>query len=149
MFHNLTFIYLYDKIFQCPTFHLSMVRVSMTLNTLIRPTLHIQLIKKRCWTIQNIFQGANNNRPNVNLNTSDPIFKTLNILKFNHLFELNCKLFMHSFYNNKLPSCFSEMIKKSVSTRTNNIVANICKKSNLRHLPKYILPKLWNSIKIS
>ena len=85
------------------------------------------------------------NRSKYN-STSDPIFKELNILKFNHLFELNCKLFMHSFYNNKLPSCFSEMFKKSVSTRTNNIVANICKKSNLRHLPKYILPKLWNSM---
>lgn len=78
--------------------------------------------------------------------SSEPIFKELNILKFNHLFELNCKLFMHAFYNSKLPPCFSEMFKKSVSMRTNNVVTNICKKSNLRHLPKYILPKLWNSM---
>ena len=77
---------------------------------------------------------------------TNPIFKKLNILKFNDLFDLNCKLFMHSSVHNKLPSCFESMFKKSNSLRTNNIALQTCKKSSLRNLPSFILPSKWNSL---
>ena len=77
---------------------------------------------------------------------TNPVFKKLNILKFNYLFDLNCKLFMHYFVHNKLPSCFESMFKKSNSLRTNNIALQICKKSSLRNLPSFILPSKWNSL---
>jgi len=93
--------------------------------------------QKKC--IRNI------NKSKYNSHTG-PIFKKLNILKFHDLFDLNCKLFMHSFVHNKLPSCFGSMFSKSNSLRTNNIVLQICKKSSLRNLPSFILPSKWNSL---
>jgi len=87
----------------------------------------------------------NMSRSTYNANT-DSIFKKLDILKFNDLFEFNCNIFMHSFYHGRLPPCFSNMFQKSISTRTNNIVTKLCKKSSLHKFPAHFLPKLWNSL---
>ena len=51
---------------------------------------------------------------------------------------------MHLFYHGKLPTCVFNMFQKSISTRTNNIVTKLCKKSSLH--PTHFLPKSWNSL---
>ena len=96
-----------------------------------------KIARKKC--IRNINKSKYNSHTN-------PIFKKLNILKLNDLFDLNCKLFMHSFVHNKLPSCFESMFKKSNSLRTNNIAEQICKKSSMRNLLSFILPRKWSSL---
>ena len=96
-----------------------------------------KIARKKC--IRNINKSKYNSHTN-------PIFKKLNILKLNDLFDLNCKLFMHSFVHNKLPSCFESMFKKSNSLRTKTLLYRFAKKSSLRNLPSFILPGKWNSL---
>ena len=93
--------------------------------------------QKKC--IRNIKKSKCNSHTNS-------ILKKLNIQKFNDLFDLNCKLFMHSFVHNKLPSCFESMFKKSNSLRTKTLLYRFAKKSSLRNLPSFILPGKWNSL---
>ena len=86
----------------------------------------------------------NINKSRYNSHT-EPIFKKLRILRLNDLFELNCRKFMYSYLHDKLPSCFNNMFQRSNSSRTNNIVVQICKKTYLQHFPSFTLPQKWNS----
>ena len=127
IFPTKTLVNLYNGLFR-PHIELVLLYWGVVQPSKLKGLINCQ---KKC--IRNI----NNSKYN---SPTNPIFKKLNILKFNDLFDLNCKLFMHSFDHNKLPSCFESMFKKSNSLRTNNIDLQICKKSSLHNLPSFILP---------
>ena len=53
------------------------------------------------------------NKSKYNSHTN-PIFKKLNILKFNDMFDLNCKLFMHSLFTINFPPALKVCLKSPI-----------------------------------
>ena len=86
---------------------------------------------------------------------TDPIFKTLQILKFEDLCFINKAKFMHSYYNDMVPESFNNMFTLMSETgirfseyRDNEgtyCVEN-CKNAFLERMPKASLTKSWNSL---
>ena len=76
---------------------------------------------------------------------TDPIFSSLNILKFEDLFKYNCSTFMHKYSQNKLPESFHEMFSSmSQPNRTCGYKLDIIKNNSLSQYPIFFLPKIWN-----
>ena len=96
IFPTKTLVNLYNGLFR-PHIELVLLYWGVVQPSKLKGLINCQ---KKC--IRNINKSKYNSHTN-------PIFKKLNILKFNDLFDLNCKLFMHSFVHNKLPSCFESM----------------------------------------
>ena len=72
----------------------------------------IKNLQKKC--IRNV---ANKNR----LSHTDPIFSSLNVLKFADLFKYNSLVFMHNFAFGRLPNSFDDMFKPlGLQNRTGN-----------------------------
>ena len=89
---------------------------------------------------------------------SEPLFKSLNLLKLNDVIELQVLSFVYQWSRGLLPPCFSECFKftyfvHSYSTRQsckrNLYVASVnTTQYGLRSL-KFTGPRLWNSLPIS
>ena len=75
------------------------------------------------------------------------LFSKYNILKFQDLTKLNEISFMHKYVNNKLPNSFSnKFVKLSNFDRSVSFQLEVVKKSFLKTLPAYSMPKHWNSL---
>lgn len=81
---------------------------------------------------------------------TDPIYKSLEILKVQDLYELNVLLFMHDYKFNKLPVSFADNFNLNSES-----LCRVTRQSNLYHiarprtnfsskLPSYIFPTIWN-----
>ena len=82
------------------------------------------------------------------LSHTDPIFKELDFLKFNDLFDYNCCIFMHSLVKKYTPESFKDMFKNSISERTNNLTTDRYRNKFLSQFPSYYLPLKWNSLSL-
>ena len=77
---------------------------------------------------------------------TDPIFSSLNILKLEDLFILNCSAFMHKYTHNKLPQSFDNMFTPmSQPNRTCGFKLDKIKNNSLSQYPMFFLPKVWNA----
>ena len=78
---------------------------------------------------------------------TDPIYGTLNLLKFHDLYRLNVSLFMYRYQNLKLPVSFDKMfLPLQAAKRTLNYKLERTKYKYLESLPKVIFPRIWNEI---
>ncbi len=82
---------------------------------------------------------------------TEPLFKSLNILKLIDQFNYESLLFMHDFDNSKLPRSFDNTFKynrdNQVNRRTrqsNMLHIARCDSNFSRRLPLYHLPGIWN-----
>lgn len=96
--------------------------------------------QKKC--IRNICNKTHNSH-------TDPLFKELRILKFEDLFDYNCKIFMYDLIHNKCPISFETMFLRANSIRTKNLQVDLCKNKYLSTFPSYFLPLKWNSVPLS
>ena len=77
---------------------------------------------------------------------SDTLFSSLNILKFQDLFNYNCSTFMYNYTSNKLPDSFENIFSPlAVPNRTNSFIIDKTKTKFLEKFPSFFLPKIWNS----
>ena len=76
---------------------------------------------------------------------TDPLFKKLNILKFNDLFQFNSILFMHKFAYARIPPSINNLFDPlGINSRTGNYKLPIFKQSFFDKFPTSFLPKMWN-----
>ena len=79
---------------------------------------------------------------------TDPIFKSLNIMKFNDLYYYNCVLFMHQYAYARLPvSILNTFTPLSVNNRTGNYLLQKYKSTFFDKFPSVSLLKIWNQQK--
>ena len=70
--------------------------------------------------------------------------------KFNDLFNLNQSYFVHSFIYDKLPPSFNNFFSKLPSFDRNlSLCTTLLRNNQLKLLPSYTLPLLWNSLPLS
>ena len=75
------------------------------------------------------------------------LFAEHNISKFHDLVKHNELTFMHKYVNNMSPSSFNDKFVKLASfERSLSFQMEVVKKSFLKTLPTYSLPKNWNSL---
>ena len=79
---------------------------------------------------------------------TEPLFKKLNILKVEDIYDYHCKVFMHNIVHNKCPESFIGMFQHSQSNRTNNIIIEKCKNKFLSNFPSNLLPLKWNRLSL-
>ena len=85
--------------------------------------------------------------PAKNKSNTGYLFAEHNILKFHDLVKHNELAFMHKYVNNMLPSSFNDKFVKLASfERSLSFQMEVVKKSFLKTLPTYSLPKNWNSL---
>ena len=78
---------------------------------------------------------------------SEPLFSSLELLKFPDLFRYNCSLFMYKYTYNYLPLSFSGMFTPlSQPNRTLSYKLPRSKNSFVDQLPAAILPRIWNDL---
>ena len=82
------------------------------------------------------------------LSHTEPIFRDLEILKFNDLFEINCLSCMHDFVYKHDKNHLGGIFEPSNSARTKNLLVETCKKEYLKRVPNYFLPRKWNSCSV-
>ena len=79
---------------------------------------------------------------------TDPIFKSLNILKFNDLYYYNCILLMHKYaYARHTNSILDTFTPLSVNNRTGNYLLQKYKCNFFDRFPSVALLKIWNEQK--
>lgn len=80
---------------------------------------------------------------------TDPLFRTLNILKLNDLYKLNVCLFMFDYKYQRLPMSFNNyFVKKTHSIRTRAAGTYFREQPRTKFsslLPKHNFLKLWNA----
>ena len=75
---------------------------------------------------------------------TDPLFSSLNILKFEDLFKYNCSCFMNKYSLNLVPASFKNLFTPlGVPNRTHGYQIEKTKYVLLKQFPPYFLPKLW------
>ena len=82
---------------------------------------------------------------------TDPIFSSLNLLKFPDIFNYNCTLFMHKIILGTQPESFAGMfapLGTGPSSRTTNFQTLIAKNKFSNQFPSIFLPRIWNSNKL-
>ena len=77
--------------------------------------IKLQTLQKRALQQQNVLFIINNKRYR---SSTDPIFKSENILKITDIHKLHISLFMFDYYHKALPKCFEHYIP------TNNLATN-------------------------
>ena len=83
---------------------------------------------------------------------TDPLFKKLNILKFNDLAKYNQCTFMHKLLNLKQPDSFEEFFKKMPNFNTDRMRQGFCyavdklKNNLVGRFPTATLPRTWNQL---
>ena len=73
------------------------------------------------------------------------LFAEYNILKCHDSVKHNELTFMHKYVNNMLPSSF-KFVRLAGFVRSLSFQMEVVKKSSLKTLPTYSLPKNWNSL---
>ena len=77
---------------------------------------------------------------------TDPLFKNLEILKFQDLFKYNCSVFMYKYGHGLQPSTFNNMfIPCNNNDRTGYYKIQLCKGKYLDRFPTVFFPKVWNA----
>ena len=77
---------------------------------------------------------------------TEPLFKKLNILKVEDIYDYHCKVFMHNVVHKKCPESFMCMFQRSQSYRTNNIITEKCRNKFVSNFPSNLLPLKWNRL---
>ena len=96
----------------------------------------IKIIQKKC--IRNVAGKGHRSH-------TDPLFASLNILKFDDLFRYNCSTFMHKYIFNKLPPSFENKFTPfAPPNRPNGFIVDGARISFLEQFPAYFLPRIWN-----
>ena len=87
---------------------------------------------------------------------TDPLFKSLNILKIHDLYKLQVSLFAHDYVNNRLPNSFHQFYPNprisEVETRSMNSLRLYIPRArtNFSNCSIYMLvPKMWNQIELN
>ena len=81
---------------------------------------------------------------------TDPLFSSLNILKFSDLFDFNCTTFMHKIVLGKQPDSFTDMFTSfSGPNRTKNFHTAKPKNKFLHQFPSFFMPQIWNANSMS
>ena len=81
---------------------------------------------------------------------SDPLFKSLKILKLADLMKLQGSCFMYRHINKKCPPSFEDTFKQfHGDNRSKNYVPNFPLKASLNHFPSYQLPTTWNNLTLT
>ena len=93
-------------------------------------------LQKKC--IRNIAYKSYNSH-------TDPLFKCLEILKFQDLFKYNCSVFMYKYGHGLQPKSFANMfIPCNNNDRTGDYKLQLCKGSFLDKFPSVFMPRVWN-----
>lgn len=101
----------------------------------------IKNIQKKC--IRNVAG------PNETAGVND-LFKKLNLLSFDELFDFTCSKFMFKCRNNLLPTSISSLFKSfSKDNRSGSFVTKSSKSKLQDQFPGHYLPKIWNSKHLS
>ena len=83
---------------------------------------------------------------------TDPLYKKLNILKFNDLIQYNNITFMHKLFLGKQPGSFADFFRKTPRFETDTNRWKFCysvdklKNAFVGRLPSAVLPRFWNEI---
>jgi len=77
---------------------------------------------------------------------TNPLFKSLRMLKVPNLIEYQSLCFIYNYMNKKCPSSFTDFFREN---RSKNIILEVPTKQSLAHFPTYCLPKIWNNSNIS
>ena len=81
---------------------------------------------------------------------SDPLFKSLKILKLADLMKFQGSCFMYKHINKKCPPSFEDTFKQfHGDNRSKNYVPNFPLKASLNHFPSYQLPTTWNNLTLT
>ena len=103
--------------------------------SIILPRLHYSIL---CWGFdtKNIFKIQKKAirlvcKAKYNSHT-DPLFRSLNLLKVNDIFQAKCVSFFYKYENNNLPSYFNNMFKHTTLTHSHN--------TRNRDQPIYLIP---------
>ena len=81
---------------------------------------------------------------------TNPLFKSLGMLKVPDLIEYQSSCFMFNYMNKKCPSSFTDFFTHfRGENRSKNIILEVPTKQSLAHFPTYCLPKIWNNLNIS
>ena len=79
--------------------------------------------------------------------TTDKVFSSLHILKFNDLYKYAACKFMYQHLHGKTPTCFRNFATHlSNENRTNSFFLPQVKYAIFKHFPNYSLPKFWNDL---
>ena len=85
---------------------------------------------------------------------TSPIFKKLNLLKLPDIVKLHTILFMHQYYNDRLPKAFNDFFslvkhKHRYNTRLASKITYtlpLIRTNHGLHILRFYGPKLWNSL---
>lgn len=81
---------------------------------------------------------------------TDPIFSSLEILKFKDTYTISILDFMHKYYHSKLPNSFNNMFTSLAEpNRTKSYKLELVKHKSLENFPAAIFPKVWNAIELN
>ena len=81
---------------------------------------------------------------------TNPLFRSLELLKFQDLIEYQSSCFMYKYFNKKCPSSFTDFFTPfRGENRTKKFILEVPKKKALEHFPTYCLPKIWNNLNIT
>jgi len=80
---------------------------------------------------------------------SDPLFKSLNILKINEVYEYCTMLFMFKYYRGMLPAVSKKIfqivdLSHSITRQTHNFILPLCNSQVAYNSMKFQGPKIWN-----
>ena len=82
--------------------------------------------------------------------STDPLFKSLNILKFADLFTLNCYKLNDKVLNKKTPNSVFTMFRlMSGENRSNSFIIPAFKSMSCLRLPSQFLPRVWNDSQLN
>ena len=94
-------------------------------------------LQKKC--IRNIAYKSYNSH-------TDPLFKNLELLKFQDLFKYNCSVFMYKYGHGLQPPTFNNMFTPcNNNDRTGNYKLELCKGKFFDKFPSVNLPRIWNA----
>lgn len=79
------------------------------------------------------------------LSHSDPLFRSLQILKINDLYKFNSSIFMFKYLSNQLPESFNNMLVPfNAPNRTLSYKIPRSRTNHLKQFPLPSLPRTWN-----
>ena len=100
-------------------------------------------------SIVNLQKKCVRNVANKNFKShTDPIFRSLQVLKFNDLYTYNCVLFMHKYAYARHPDTILDTFTPlGLNNRTGNYLLQKYKAHFFNKFPSVTLPKIWNDQK--
>ena len=77
---------------------------------------------------------------------TSPIFKKLNLLKLSDIVKLHTILFMHQYYNDRLPKAFNDFFSLVKHKHRHTYTLPLIRTNHGLHSLRFYGPKLWNSV---